>query len=357
MLNVYKCSGVVGRVDDVEGSRYRYYTGQTNEASNTVAFNYLLSELNCKIVEYPYYPTEQQVNLLNDIDIVTVALEGLTLLKQYPDKYDITLIGNVISCMIADGKFDADFTDDDRRAANLDALCADFTDILVNGKINNQDEEFTTWWTEVVEPYNYNSVTDSQLNRYNELITDKEKVGSDDKQTLAEYMNDAGPGFLYMFIDESDAKKYNRIIRQKRDIEFDKNFDFVRKSTYGMYDDATILNQFRIGCILKYKMTPERKLEQILSEGGKVGGWGVDDILMLVSILITFLSTLFTILMQCFQLTYEIPDGYESGVPSDEDLNAMLASDNSDVSLTSNTKKILLFGGIGLGAIYFLNKK
>lgn len=349
MLNVYKCSGI-GRVDDIEGSKYQYYTGLTNEATNTVAFNYLLARINGLIVEYEYLPADEQISALNDIDVIAVALEGLTLLKEHPDKYDITLIGNVISSMIAAGKFEADFTDDQRRADNLDQLVADFTDLLVNGTITSSDEDFNAFWTESVVPYNYNQVTDAQLNRYNELITDKEKVSGDDKQTLAEYMIESGPGFLYMFIPDNEVKKYNSKIRVKRNIEFNKSYDYIRKTTYGMYNDDTILEQLRMGCIIKYKMTPERKLEQLLQNGGKVG---IPVWLAIVSAVVAILSGLFALIMQIFQLTYSVPDGYDQGVPSDEDLNEMLADTPKDDS-SSSSKKWLLFGGIGLLGLMFL---
>lgn len=355
MLNVYKCSGI-GRVDDIEGSKYQYYTGLTNEATNTVAFNYLLARINGLIVEYEYLPADEQVSALNDIDVIAVALEGLALLKEHPDKYDITLIGNVISSMIAAGKFEADFTDDQRRADNLDQLVADFTDLLVNGTITGSDEDFNAFWTESVVPYNYNQVTDAQLNRYNELITDKEKVSGDDKQTLAEYMIESGPGFLYMFIPDSEVKKYNSKIRVKRNIEFNKSYDYIRKTTYGMYNDDTILEQLRMGCILKYKMTPERKLQEVLDNGGKVGSVAAATaILELIMYIVAIISALFALIMQIFQLAYSVPDGYDQGVPGDEDLNEMLADTPKDDS-SSSSKKWLLFGGLGLLGFMFLKK-
>lgn len=348
MLNVYKCSGVVGRVDDVDGSKYQYYTGLTNEASNTVAFNYLLARINSLIVKYPYLDAKNQIDTLNDIDVIAVALEGLTLLKEHPDKYDITLIGSIISSMIADGKFEATFTDDERRAANLDALIADFTDCLVNGVATTQDADFTVFWVQNIEPYNYNSVTDAELNRYNELITDSNKVGANDRQTLGQYMTDSGPGFLYMFIPDEDVKKYNTTIRFKRDIEIDKNFDYIRRTTYGMYNDAAIIEQFETGIWLEYKMSPEQKLQELLDNGGKVGElitW-----LTAISIIIGILGALFGLIMEIFKVTYEIPDGYDGGVPSDEDLNEMLAN---SPKTTEKSNKWWLLGGLGILGLLF----
>lgn len=342
MLNVYKCSGVVGRVDEVEGSRYQYYTGATNEATNTVAFNYLLGKINNLIVKYPYYPVSEQAALLNEIDIIAVSLEGLALLRDYPNRYDISLVGSTISSMIAAGKFDATFIDDERRGSNLDALIADFTDQLVNGQPIGQSPEFTAWWVEYIEPYNYNSVTDAQLNRYNELITDKEKVSGDDRRTLGQYMTDSGPGFLYMFIPEKDVKKYNTAIRLKRQIEINKSYDYLRQTTYSMYNDATILDQLETGIWLEYKMSPQDKLQELLDNGGKVG---YVEWLTAISIVISILAGLFGLIMEIFKVSYEVPDGYEDGVPSDEDLNEMLANSGSK---KSSSNKWLLFGGIGL---------
>lgn len=366
MLNVYKCSGVVGRVDDVEG-RYKYYTGLTNEATNTIAFNYLLSQINCKIVQYPFLPVDKQVEDLNDIDILAVALEGLCILRDKPDSYDITAIGTVIAGMIASGKFDADFVDDEKRSTNLDALVADFIDLLLADLPTVIDQTFMSWWLDAVVPYNYTEMTAADIEYYNNGIAKmQQKVGASDEEpkSIAQAVMDAGPAFLYMFIPENEVKKYNTTIRIKRNIEIDKSFDYIRKTTYRMYNDATIMDMITTGCWLEYKMSPEDKLQEVLANGGKVGGvepvsWTLEAILALVSVILAFLSFLMSLIMQCMQITYTVPDGYEEGVPSDEDLTTLIQQEQTNNSSTNKLgiSKWLLFGGIGLLGFLGLNKK
>lgn len=358
MLNVYKCSGVVGRVDEVEG-RYKYYTGLTSEATNTIAFNYLLSQINCKIVKYPFLPVDKQVEDLNDIDILAVALEGLCILRDKPDSYDITAIGTVIAGMIASGKFEADFVDDEKRSVNLDALIAEFIDLLLADMPTVIDQTFMSWWLDAVVPYNYSEMTAADVEYYNKGIkqlTQKVGASSDEEPiSIAQAVMDAGPAFLYMFIPENEVKKYNTTIRIKRNIEIDKSFDYIRKTTYRMYNDATIMDMITTGCWLEYKMSPENKLQEVLANGGKVGGvepvsWTLEAILALVSVIISFLSFLMSLIMQCMQITYTVPDGYEDGVPSEDDLESAIqrleASENKPQK--SGLSKWLLFGGIGL---------
>ena len=352
MLNVYKCSGVVGRVDEVEG-RYKYYTGLTSEATNTIAFNYLLSQINCKIVQYPFLPVDKQVEDLNDIDILAVALDGLCLLRDKPDSYDITAIGTVIAGMIASGKFEADFVDDEKRSVNLDALIAEFIDLLLADLPTVVDQTFMSWWLDAVVPYNYSEMTAADVKYYNkgiEQLTQKVGASSDEEPiSIAQAVMDAGPAFLYMFIPENEVKKYNTKIRIKRNIEIDKSFDYIRKTTYRMYNDATIMDMITTGCWLEYKKSPEDQLKGVLANGGKVGlTW--EFWLTLASVLISLLALLWQIIMSTMQVTYATPDGYEDGVPSEDDLESAIqrleASENKPQK--SGLSKWLLFGGIGL---------
>lgn len=361
MLNVYKCSGI-GRVDDVKDSRYSYYTGLTCEATNTVAFNWLLSEVNLRIVEYELAPTEEeQISLLNDLDVLAVSLEGLMQLKEHPGKYDIILIGSVIGQMIDDGLFEADFTDDNRRADNLDILIGKFQSRLEDAELTEFNGTFADWWNEKIVAYNYNEVTDKQVDRFIASFGESdEKTGAvtvAQKETLADKVVESGNGFLYMFIPESEVKKYNSVVRYKRRGEWDENFAYIKKTTYGMYNDETIINMLRLGIMQSNNKTPEVLLNDLFDNQNKVGV-AVEVVLAWVQVIaaiVSVLISLFSLLMSIFKISYEVPDNYDGYAPDGEDLGELIEQEKTKALAEKSSSWILPAGLIAL--LLFFTKK
>lgn len=359
MLNVYKCSGI-GRVDDVENSRYQYYTGLTCEATNTVAFNFLLSEVNLRIVEYELAPIkEEQISLLNDLDLLAVSLEGLMMLKEHPNKYDIILIGSVICQMITDGLFEADFTDDQRRSDNLDILIGKFKGRLEDAELTEFNGSFADWWNEKIVAYNYNEVTDAQVNRFISAFETEDKTGAvtvAQQQTLADKIIEAGDGFLYMFIPEDEVKKYNSVVRYKRRGEWNENFEYIKKTTYGMYNDEAIINMLRLGIMQNNKMTPETLLKDLFDKGEKVGS--IEVVLMWVQVIaaiVSILTSLFALIMSIYQVSYEVPDNYDGYAPAGEDLGELMEQERTNALEEKSSSWILPVVLIAL--LLFFTKK
>lgn len=374
MLNIYKISGI-GAIRD--NGKYRVWTADTVEPTNTVAFNYLLSEVNVLCAESDVTKdTVKEAEILNNVDLMIICLEGLIFYQNDPEKYPLDFVGAVISEMVADGKFVADFTDDVQRANNLDVLIAEFESRLSDTLTGMTDVNFNNWWTDRIVAYDYNYTTPEQLNRYNRIIeqnkTENAKINEKTGRTTdgkpeseAEYLTDAGVSFLYLFIPDAEVKKYNSTIQYRRRIEIDKNRKFVLAYTSNNYNQYVVDNYLRLGIINDYGMTPEEKLQQVLENGGaisggkisggKIGDFGLFEILAIITVAITALSVLLDFVVNMYAVSVQKPTGYENGVPNEEvDLNSALASEEESGLLSGDNKWILL-GGAAAVLMYLMS--
>lgn len=374
MLNIYKISGI-GAIRD--NGKYRVWTADTVEPTNTVAFNYLLSEVNVLCAESDVTKdTVKEAEILNNVDLMIICLEGLIFYQNDPEKYPLDFVGAVISEMVADGKFVADFTDDVQRANNLDVLIAEFESRLSDTLTGMTDVNFNNWWTDRIVAYDYNYTTPEQLNRYNRIIeqnkTENAKINEKTGRTTdgkpeseAEYLTDAGVSFLYLFIPDAEVKKYNSTIQYRRRIEIDKNRKFVLAYTSNNYNQYVVDNYLRLGIINDYGMTPEEKLQQVLENGGaisggkisggKIGDFGLFEILAIITVAISALSVLLDFVVNMYAVSVQKPTGYENGVPNEEvDLNSALASEEESGLLSGDNKWILL-GGAAAVLMYLMS--
>lgn len=373
MLNIYKISGI-GAIRD--NGKYRVWTADTVEPTNTVAFNYLLSEVNVLCAESDVTKdTVKEAEILNNVDLMIICLEGLIFYQNDPEKYPLDFVGAVISEMVADGKFVADFTDDVQRANNLDVLIAEFESRLSDTLTGMTDVNFNNWWTDRIVAYDYNYTTPEQLNRYNRIIeqnkTENAKINEKTGRTTdgkpeseAEYLTDAGVSFLYLFIPDAEVKKYNSTIQYRRRIEIDKNRKFVLAYTSNNYNQYVVDNYLRLGIINDYGMTPEEKLQQVLENGGaisggkisggKIGDFGLFEILAIITVAISALSVLLDFVVNMYAVSVQKPTGYENGVPNEEvDLNSALAEEES--GLLSGDNKWILLGGAAAVLMYLMS--
>lgn len=356
MLNIYKISGV-GAIRD--NGKYKVWTADTVEPENTVAFNYLLSEVNVLCAESDVTADKsKEAEILNNVDLYIICLEALTYYQSDKDKYPLEYLGLVISEMVADNLFVADFVDDERRADNLDILINEFESRLNENLTGESDEQFNEWWSSNIVAYDYNYVTPEQLERYKNIISEKVgRTADGDPETMAEFVADAGPAFLYMFIPDNEVDKYNSIIRYRRKIEIDRNRKWVVRNMGAAYNKQTIDNYLRAGVIAEYNMTPEEKLQEVFDNGGalfgkneKVGDFGLSAILTIISIAIAALSILLDFIVNMYAVSVQKPTGYENGVPDEEvDLNA--AFGNEQAAFTTDDKWLLLGGAAAVLAI------
>lgn len=316
-LNIYKVSGCskVGYTDKVQ-----YWLAGTNDLANTRAVNYVLSELNLanctlSVTTEP----EERTELMNQIDLFTIILEGL-FAAQKSDVYSVETIGLIISNMVVNNAFNSITDDLTTRTNNLDALIVDFDNALKNIPENiTTDADFDIWWSEVIMANDYNDTPQSVLKNYEQNYY---KVGAseDEIESISQKTAEAGPAFLYMFMTPEQINACNNTIKKRYNQEI-KNWQWETKILRGAIDEQTLYNQYKAGCTIHYGMTPEKKIKQLFdynaeNGGGKIGMPVVTAaIISAVVAVVGLCISLVYLIMDIYKISYEADDDYKEGVP------------------------------------------
>ena len=315
-LNIYKVSGLVkvgytGRVN--------YWLAGTNDLANTRAMNYVLSELNLLNAELNVTEDKSaQIELMNQMDLYTVILEGLFISKD-SQVYEVQTIGNVISSMVAANTFNSSTENLTTRANNLDAIITQFINKLNNIPDNLQtDADFDIWYSENITAENYNDTPEYVLQNYAKVT----KVGASVDDVTTKTL-EAAPAFLYLFMTDKQINACNDTIKKRYNQEI-KNWQWEAKILRGAISDTTLLNYYRNGCILHYGKTPEKVIDELFDLNEKQGGGKVGDpvtiaaVISAVVAIVGLLISLVYLIMDIYKVSYEADDDYKEGVPDQE---------------------------------------
>lgn len=355
-LEIYRLSGLpkIGNLNEV--GRYAYWTNGTHEWDNTRAYNHLLSLVNLKMDEIVYLKGQNVADLMNELDCYIVCLEALTIAgKNYEN---LTRAGSIVNAMLTADIFKQTFTDDESRAKNLDSLILLFRDNYEKHLEYNFTSDFEQWWVGLIKD-NINTFPEDVKNNFKRFFVEGTKkiagIGStEDKKNFAEYIRNAGDYFLYMFIGDTEIRKYNKTIqmRYRKELEL---YKYVCNECQGMYDEATVWTLIRNGVIRQYKMTPENKIKQLNEVGSGKVGIVTEVVLTIISAVVTALATLLGVILEIVKVSlsykYSAPVEEELGIPQTEDWGLDNKADSND-----GIKTFLLVGGIGLAGYYFLTK-
>ena len=355
-LEIYRLSGLpkMGSLNEV--GRYAYWTNGTHEWDNTRAYNRLLSLVNLKMDEIVYLKGQNVADLMNELDCYIVCLEALTIAGKNYD--NLTRAGSIVNAMLTADMFKQTFTDDERRAKNLDSLILLFRDNYEKHLEYNFTLDFDQWWVGLIKD-NINTFPEAVKNNFKCFFVEGTKkiagIGStEDKKNFAEYIRNAGDYFLYLFIGDTEIRKYNKTIqmRYRKELEL---YKYVCNECQGMYDEATVWTMIRNGVIRQYKMTPENKIKQLNEVGSGKIGLAVEAILAIISAVASALATLLGVILEIVKVSlsykYSAPVEEELGIPQADDWGLDNKADSND-----GIKTFLLVGGIGLAGYYFLTK-
>ena len=362
VLNIYKCSGL-GSLGEFQ--IYNYWTANTSEFLNTIAFNEQLSEINLLMTEYDFEEDNlKAAALASQIDIHILILQGLKWNMDDKVKYPLEKIGAAIDSMIKRGQLEPDLTlTDDQRASHLEGIVQELSNLLEQqDSIETSDSEFIEYFNTHVIAQNENNMPDDAKERFNEWFANpKGKIGDvkvpdpKDYKTLSDYIKGCGGGFLYLWID--DIEKYNATIRRRRDKE-EENLNYIVNNCGGIYSRQQVINTIRQGIIETYGKTPEARLKELqkagdryLKNGGKIG-----EIVTLITTIITAIVAILTAVLACIQecakAKYNAPDNYSYGVPREgEDFNI-----GAGQAAKKSSGTVALLVALGAAALLFFRK-
>lgn len=330
-LNIYKVSGKsAGNSVKSAGNSISYWSAGTSTIMNTTSFNYMLSEVNMLMAELSITEdSAQRIQLMNEIDIDLIIMEGLRLCGECQP----AAVGSAINTILKSGIVWSDSTDDAERSKHYEKIRSRLKTLSAKQEQPSEDDssEFLTFWYGYLMPMNQNNVPDVVKERYQEVFEKRNgavgaSVDPKDYRNLEDYIEDACSGFLYLFLDE--PRKYNTTIRLKYDQEVD-NFKYLQRVT--QKTDGELMNLLRAGIIKKYGMTPEEKILQLENLGSdylmdKVGDAAAalamtKLVLEVISMIIALLAALWAIIKEIFQATYNAPIDYDKGAPETSDFN------------------------------------
>lgn len=266
-LKIYACTGV-GTTQE-PGTRYNYWTDNTNTVYNTQAVNTMLLFINSAIIDINYLnlPDEAVRERLNHIDLCACSLYFANLYKDNIEELENA--GRAIGRLYAMGLFSFDSLDNALRDRHLDQLFEAIEKELDNDVAG--DEEFAAWWNKYILSRNKRGFTDAEARNIDNTLKQYpiSGIGSVDWQSepeLSKYFNDSGTYFLYTYFSDDQLKKlpylFTRKAKAQRQI-YNTCKEFFTQLN-GSEEEMKII--IRDGIIKDFGKTPEELVDGITSD-------------------------------------------------------------------------------------------
>lgn len=342
---ISRLSGI-GATEDI----YTPYMADTYFWDNTIAENYLFSELDYLNTYLNIYPESREY--LNQLDRVVVAYNLYQRAKGYEEL--MKRAGRVIQTMEDNNLFTLATIDEESRTANLGVLIELAIDMLLDNTTLSDSGVYVDWWQTQIASKDYNGLSQADIDNY------KNKVGiggkEEAKNALLADMQKSAPYFLYLFMGEdwvkANSKKY-KVIYQKYLIERNLFNNWV-SAAQKILDKQTIYNNLRSGFLKRRNQTPEQFIAEMI-ETHKTAKVGVITEAMWLAIIAGITSIIIAIIdgiMNLCRSNMVDVSNYPSGTPDYYDLSTDKIQSNTVVGNNS----IIKYGAIALMLFAFLKK-
>lgn len=343
---ISRLSGI-GATEDI----YTPYMADTYFFDNTIAENYLFSELDYLNTYLNIYPDSREY--LNQLDRVVVAYNLYQRAKGYEEL--MKRAGRVIQTMEDNNMFALATIDEESRTANLGILIESAIDMLLDNTTLSNSGVYVNWWQTQIASKDYNGLSQADIDNY------KNKIGigsrEEAKNALLADMQKSAPYFLYLYLGEEWVRKNKSLypaIYKKYKIE-KALFESWVVNANKILDKQTIYNNLRSGFLKKQGLTPEQFIQQTI-DGQKKTKVGVIDPVIWAAIISGIVTIIIAVIEGIIQLcgqSMQSPDNYPSGTPDYYDLSTDKIQSNNVVGNNS----IIKYGAIALILFAFLKKK
>lgn len=374
-LKIYACSGINKAA--AKGRKMSYWTDETKTIANTQAVNTLLAMINSRYIivnKLRGITDAQKCDYLNDIDMLSVALEAA---KRFKDNQErLRHAGQVIAVMLADGEFDSNILNSNEREEHLEQLISRAHEAFEDDKeITGASANFMAWWKTTVEERNVvglNTIQQEEVTTItHKKITPKKRIKTSvgeidpdwqENDDLSNYLLNGGTYFMYLFFTEAQLAKLPGVFKVKRQGQL-RTYNYCKQlfvDVYGSEDE--MIEIIRASIVGEFGATPEEVCESII-KGDGVNGVGdvVVDIVITVKELITIISVIAGALLA---IVYAICDCvYKSNAAKYGALDKAIVDascpDDTDYSELEKRKKTstsswLPYAAIGLGLVFLL---
>lgn len=339
---ISRLSGI-GATEDI----YTPYMADTYFWDNTIAENYLFSELDYLNAYLNIYPDNREY--LNQLDRVVVVYNLYQRAKGYEEL--MKRAGRVIQTMEDNNMFTLATIDEESRNANLGILIDNAIDMLLDNTTLSDSGVYVDWWQVQIANKDYNGLSQSDIDNYKNKIS----IGGTEeaKNALLTDMQKSASYFLYLYLGEewvrTNKNKYPAIYKKYK-IE-KALFESWVVNANKIFDKQTIYNNLRSGFLKKTKQTPKEFTNKIISKNSKVGVLTEGTIVAIISGVVTILVAIINGIIALCGQSMASPSNYPSGTPDDNDFNTYGSSGNS---LGSNS--ILKYGAIALLIVALFKK-
>lgn len=339
---ISRLSGI-GATEDI----YTPYMADTYFWDNTIAENYLFSELDYLNTYLNIYPESREY--LNQLDRVVVAYNLYQRSKGYEEL--MKRAGRVLQTMEDQNMFTLATIDEESRTANLGKLIESAIDMLLDNTTLSESGVYVDWWQTQIASKDYSGLSQADIDNY------KNKVGiggkEEAKNALLADMQKSAPYFLYLYLGEewvrTNRNKYPAIYKKYK---FEKAlFDSWVVNANKILDKQTIYNNLRSGFLKKTQQTPEQFVNSVIKKHKEINkiGLATEIIVAIISGVTAILLAVAEGIIALCGKSMQSPTNYPSGEPSDYDF------DPDSLGNTGNNN-IIKFGVIGI-IIYTLFKK
>lgn len=394
-LKIYACSGIGST--GAEKKRVGYWLDNTSTLSNTQAVNTLLARINEKYItatRLAGISAEDKIALLNDVDLLQVALEAAKRFKGSDE--ELRHAGEVICEMWKQGAFTFDTLDTRAREDHLDELLGKFDEAVSDTTpVQNVDQAFMDWWQSTVVVRNKVSLNFGQEQQARKALKEgaakiREKVeeikgiGKVDwsqyegelwmeNDDLATFLTDGANYFLYTYFTDEQIKQLPSVFRTKR-IGQKTIYNYCKQmyvDVYGTEEDMQRI--IRTGIIKELECTPEEYCEQVLSGdrkpiegigflfGAATAAAGIKMLIELLAVIATLLVGIVTAICDCIARTNIAKYGaidrqaIKDDVVDPHDYDDLDFGSKWDV-LTGGNNSLITIAIIATGALLLLRK-
>ena len=362
-LKIYACSGI-GELSNAD-QPVKYWTDDTNTISNTQAVNTLLAKINSLYIQATRLlglSREEKVDLLCDIDVLSVALDAAKRFTNDADK--LHRAGEIIGVMANKGDFDFDSLDAGHREEHLHDLIVKANESYDDDMpVDGATAEWMSWWKENVEDRNVVGLNFGQQQNIRKAIkASMNGIGAVDDSwmqnaDLAQYLTKGSEYFLYTYFTDEQISKLPAIFKVKRNKQW-RTYDYCKALFVDIYGSEDEMQEIiRAGIIDYFQDTPENICDDIVkNKRGAIGLTGA-EIVALVTAAISAVVALITAICECVAKTNVAKYGsldsqiVETSVPDGSDWDE-LSMEETETESSSWIK----FAAIG-AAILLLFKK
>lgn len=290
-LKIYACSGIGA----VNGSNNGYWRDDTDTVQNTQAVNTLLARINYNYAmanRLQGVTKAQRIQLLNEIDWLLVALDAAKRFKTNDQK--LYRAGQVICSMIMHGDFDLDTVNADKHADNVEAMIDRANEAYKDDTpVADTDRQFMEDWGNQIVVRNKVGLdaasrrdvsavikaTAPKIRKQVEQLKKIKGIGEVDEswsqnEDLAEYLNNGGKYFIYLYFTDDQLKRLPAVFKSKR-LKQRRIYNYCKQlfvDVYGSEDDMQLI--IRQSIIENTGHTAEEMCQEIATTGKQPEGIG-----------------------------------------------------------------------------------